>query len=198
MNGDPSPAPKKPNKTLLIVLSSVVGFILLCIVLNILGSHSDSFMPGPTEGPTLDPQAAAAYAATAYTNMYGYNLDTTSGQAHALDCTKYSGMKLVLPSGDNAFIPCPADSAVLSSVSPDKLPSPLAEGITFVSGMDVQVSPSLSGMVSVKFTIPLAYFNKQDKLTILHWNGTDWEDLGPGQTINAQAPTTGVFVLASR
>ena len=198
VTAETAPAPKKSNKTALIIVLSILGVVILCTLLNVIGNNLNSITPTPTVLPTLDLTPVMAQVATVFVNLFGPNIDTTSGQVQALECAQYTGRKLVLPGGDSAFIPCPADSATLSSIGADKLPGPLDAGLTFVSGLDVAVSPSLSGTLrlSVHFVVPAEHIN--DKLTILHWDGTKWEDLGPLQTIDAQATTAGVFVLAGK
>jgi hypothetical protein len=65
--------------------------------------------------------------------------------------------------------------------------------------MDVAVSPAILGgrfKLTVHFVPPAGY--AIDRLTILHWDGATWEDLGPLQTTDAGTFSGGVFVLAGK
>jgi hypothetical protein len=200
MTAESAPAPRKSNKTALIIVSSLVGVVLLCVVLNLIGNNATGgIAPTPTVLPTLDMTPVMERVGTAFTNFFGSDIATTSGQVQSLGCGQYVGRKLVLPSGESAFVPCPADSASVSLIGADMLPGSLDAGLTFISGMGVVVLPSVASgqyKVTVHFVIPAGY--AIDKLTILHWDGAKWQDLGPLQTPDGGASTGGLFVLAGK
>jgi hypothetical protein len=103
---------------------------------------------------------------------------------------------LYLPNSDGVYVPCPANSVTVSSVGADNLPGALDPGLTFLSGMDVEVSPSLSGTIRVEFAPPLS--KDPARLTVLHWDGAKWESLPVENVSKAKATTVGIFVLASK
>lgn len=133
-------------------------------------------------------------------------VNVTPAQQVGLDCAAYIGTVLVLPNGDHAQLPCPfQDQATLGSQTAETLPGPLEGGLTFLSGMDVglsqngQVLETLDGDLEVHFVIPEGQQGSQ--LSILHWNGTEWEQLNGVVSADGffEAPHsgTGVFVLVS-
>lgn len=186
-----APPPKRSNKTIFMIAASILGFVILCTILNLVGNSTGR----PISTPTIDTTAAAQYWATSYVKMFGHIFDAVSGQAQQVDC-RYGSVTFQLANGDSAFIPCPADTATLTSIGADQLPAALGDGLTFVSAMDVQISPSLSGTTKITFSQPEG--TDLNHLTILHWDGAKWENLGIGQLRDAQASTAGVFVLASK
>jgi Right handed beta helix region len=132
------------------------------------------------------------------------NVPDSGGQANGLECTQYSGTELVLPNGDQVLLPCPIGTATgtngsLSRIAIDKLPGALDSQYTFVSGIDLQVTPLLIGMMTVSFKIPSDKENA--KFTILHWDGSKWVDLGGSKTTDGffevQTNLTGDFVLVA-
>jgi hypothetical protein len=123
------------------------------------------------------------------------------GRLQTLDCTIFLGTTLVLPSGDRVVIPCPiTGEASLVSIESDELPEALDSGLAFVSGMDVLVSPSLDGFITVDFVIPSS--QEAADLVILRWDLTAWTELPGIRTVEdfyeARSNRDGVFVLASR
>ncbi len=107
-----------------------------------------------------------------------------------LDCVLYSATELLLPSGDHIIVPCPTSGkASLATLTRDNLPAAIEDGLSFLSGMDAEVTTPLSGPMIVDFTIPA---DKQDSdLAILRWNGSKWVDLGGAKT------SDGFFEVAS-
>jgi len=109
-------------------------------------------------------------------------------QSNALDCANFIGTELVLPNGDLVLLPCPIGTdAKLDHVGSDKLPGALDSKFTFVSGFDVQVTPSLDGTAIVSFKIPSG--KEGSKFEILHWDGTKWVSLGGSNGV----PIAGYF-----
>ena len=130
------------------------------------------------------------------------NIPDNSGQSNALDCTDYSGTELVLPNGDHVLLPCPiGNNAALTHVANNKLPGTLDSKFTFISAMDLQVTPSpLNGTAMVSFTIPTGKAGAN--LAILHWDGTKWVNLGgsinPSGFFSVDTNLTGDFVLVTQ
>lgn len=199
MDTEAAPAPRKTNRTALIIVFSVLGFVVLCTVLNIIGNNYNTPESNSVVTPTIDLTPVVQQLATKFFEFFGPDIETTSGQVQPLGCANFVGRKLVLPGGESAFVPCPADSASVALIGADKLPGALGEGMTFVSGVDVAVSPALNTekyKLTVHFVMPPGA--TIDRMTILHWDGTKWEDLGPLQTSDAQSTTVGLFVFASK
>jgi hypothetical protein len=133
-------------------------------------------------------------------------VNVTQAQPVGLDCTAYAGTVLVLPNGDHAVLPCPIqDVGTLSGHSVESLPAPPEGGLNFLSGMEVgltqngQAVDPLNGTLQVHFMIPEGQQGSQ--LRILHWNGTEWEQLNGVVSADGyfEAPCDGigVFVLVS-
>jgi len=128
-------------------------------------------------------------------------IHVTSSDGHALDCTQFGGTVLILPNWDHVAIPCPiAGDSSLISVAGDRLPGPVGENYTYVSGLDVQVRPALDGIITIDFLIPPSRFNSQ--VTILHWDGSKWVDRGGVETrdnfFEITSREAGVYVLVSQ
>ena len=133
-------------------------------------------------------------------------VNVTQTEPVGLDCAAYIGTVLVLPNGDHAMLPCPIqDQATLGGHTTETLPGPLEGGLTFLSGMEVgltqngQTVDPLNATLQVHFVIPEGQQGSQ--LSILHWNGSEWEHLdgvvsADGQ-LQASHDGTGVFVLVS-
>ena len=124
-----------------------------------------------------------------------------------LDCSLYSGTKLILPNGDFALLPCPiGESASMNTLSKAGLPGALPIGWVFGSGftLDVianeQFAENVSGQVTISFMIPTSI--SSDVLAILFWNGSEWVDVdgvhNDGNRIEAQVDSPGMFVLVSK
>jgi hypothetical protein len=128
-------------------------------------------------------------------------IHVTGGEKHNLSCSAFSGTELILPNGDRVIIPCPnGDEASLDSVTNGELPASLDGNFTFISGLDASVEPALIGSMTVSFMIPAG---QQDaEFTILHWDGTKWEELGGYKSsdtfFKVQTGSTGIFILASK
>jgi hypothetical protein len=128
-------------------------------------------------------------------------IHVTGGEKHNLSCNDFSGTELILPNGDRVIIPCPnGDEASLDSVTNGELPGILDGNFSFISGLDASVKPALIDSMTVSFMIPAG---QQDiNFTILHWDGTKWEDLGGYKSsdtfFKVQSSSTGIFVLASK
>jgi hypothetical protein len=123
------------------------------------------------------------------------------GEQIVLSCDGFSGTELILPNGDRIILPCPnGDQASLSMLTRAQLPGALDGNVTFISGLDAQVTPALLGNMIVKFAIPAD--QQAFDFTILHWNGTQWEDLGGDKASNTffsiNASSTGIFVLVRK
>ena len=194
MTAESAPAPRKSNKTALIIVSLLLGVVLLCVVLNVIGNNATG---GTSPAPTvLGSAAAPPFQATILAGAYGRIVHTSSGHTETLDCRQDPGMTVFLTNGDSAFIPCPAESATLISLGADQLPAALSQDLRFISGMDVQVSPSLSGTMRVEFAPPDA--SHLSGRTIAHWNGAQWEYLPVERLSAVRVNTTGIFVFASK
>jgi len=135
------------------------------------------------------------------------NVPDSGDQGHGLDCSQYVGTELVLSNGDHALLPCPIGSAPgtsgsISRVPSNKLPGPTLDSkFTFVSALDMEVNPSLSGgMATVSFKIPAG--KQGANFTILHWDGTNWVKVGgsanPPGYFSVQTNLTGDFVLVTQ
>ncbi len=128
-------------------------------------------------------------------------IHVTGGESEALDCTNFIGTELILQDKDHVILPCPiGTNATLTGMSSDKLPGALDSKFTFVSGLDMEVTPSLTGSITVSFEMPSG---KQDaNFTILHWDGSKWVDVGGSKTADGffqtQTDLAGVFVLVSK
>ncbi len=160
--------------------------------------------PTPPPSYILGPTAAATPAAAPQLNV----LNVTDGQTVNLDCTSYSGTTLALSNRDQITLLCPVTGqAVLKHVTVDTLPSKLDTTMTYQSAMDAEVTQNgtvaqtLNGPMKVDFAIP-ANVQGTTKLSILHWDGTKWVDVGgtatPDGFIETITNQTGVFVLISR
>ena len=128
-------------------------------------------------------------------------IDVVDGQMYTLDCATYLGTILVLPNRDQVVLPCPiTGQASLSSIDLEELPGPLESDLTFLSGMDVLVSPSLDGVILVDFVLPPDQL--EANLSILRWDLTEWTELSGIRTTDgffeARSSRDGVFVLVSR
>jgi hypothetical protein len=131
----------------------------------------------------------------------GVGVPVTGGEGIALDCTQYRGTMLVLPNRDQIILPCPiSGQAALKHQAQDGLPGPLDSKFSFVSAMDAEVSPSLSGTMLVDFFIPPD--KQRANLSILHWDGSQWVELGGAKTADGffEIPSSlaGVFVLVTK
>jgi hypothetical protein len=66
--------------------------------------------------------------------------------------------------------------------------------------MDAEISPSLNGTLLVDFFIPADKRNAN--LSILHWDGSQWVDLGGATTadgfLEVASNLAGVFVLVTK
>ena len=134
------------------------------------------------------------------------NVPDSGGQGHPLECTQYSGTELILPNHDHARLPCPIGSITgtsgsLSRLTSDKLPDILDSKFTFVSAVDADVNPALTGgMMTVSFTIPAG--KQGANFAILHWDGTKWVNLGgsinPPGFLSVDTNLTGDFVLVTQ
>ncbi|HUI89734.1 MAG TPA: right-handed parallel beta-helix repeat-containing protein [Anaerolineales bacterium] len=125
----------------------------------------------------------------------------TGGPSNALDCADYTGTELVLPNGDMALLPCPIGaSASLVHILQAKLPGSLNGKYTFVSAVNLDVTPSLSGTATVSFKIPAA--EEGSTFAILHWNGTEWVNLGGSATppgyFSVDTSLSGDFLLVTQ
>jgi len=187
IDAKPSAAGKKPNKTAIILIGSTVGLILLCIVLTVIGNNTGK--PAPVT--PLPP-----FQATMLAGAYGQIVHTASGQPQTLDCGRNAGLTIYLPDGDSAFVRCPADTATLTSLGIDQLPGALDPELIFISAVELNVSPSVSGTVRVEFAPPDV--NQLNGLTILHWSGTQWEQQTMERLSATEASTAGIFVFAHR
>ena len=137
----------------------------------------------------------------------GQGVIPVSGSAGVgLDCTQYSGTDLVLPNGDEVLMPCPIGSTPgttgsLNRVTNENLPGKLDGKFTFVSSLDAEVNPSLTGgMMTVSFKIPAG--EQGSNFTILHWDGSKWVSLGgfatPPGYFSVSTNLTGDFVLVTQ
>ena len=135
-------------------------------------------------------------------------LNVTDGQTVNLDCTTYSGTTLALSNRDQIILLCPVTGqATLKHVSVDALASKLDTTLTYQSAMDAEVTQSgqtattLNGPMKVDFVIPSSAQGTTN-LSILHWDGTKWVDVGgtatPDGFIETITNQTGTFVLISR
>lgn len=134
-------------------------------------------------------------------------VDVSGSETTGLDCEAYRGTVLVLSNGDKATLPCPlGDEATLKHSDEDELPGELGDEFAMQSAMDLQVvkggSPvdPLNPSGAVAFVIPEGV--SADELTILFWNGSEWEDLGGAVNeeglFEVSTDKIGVFVLASQ
>jgi hypothetical protein len=94
-----------------------------------------------------------------------------------LDCVLTSGAKLVLPSNSSSKITCPASGDFLvNSLVKDKLPGPLAGGLTFVESMNVSLTADGTPVtvltdgssITLSFQIPEGMEGK--KFSIMFWD----------------------------
>jgi hypothetical protein len=152
---------------------------------------SDNCPSGAETSPTATPTAILPL------NV----VSVVEGEAVTLDCTTSGGTVLVLPNGDQVILPCPiTGDATLEQVLSQDLPGPLDPGLTFLSGMRLQVTPTLYGIVTVDFVIP---FNQDvTNLSILRWDETGWTNLGGIRSgeiyFEARSSQDGVFVLVTK
>jgi hypothetical protein len=127
-------------------------------------------------------------------------IHVNGGEQNILTCDGFSGTELILPNGDRVILPCPnGDQASIDTLSSAQLPGALDGNFTFISGLDANVTPALLGSMTVKFTIPADQTDAD--FTILHWDGTQWEDLGGDNAsgfFRVDTGSAGVFVLVSR
>ena len=136
----------------------------------------------------------------------GSIIPVTGGAGVALDCSQYSGTDLVLPDGDQVLLPCPigsipGTSGSLHGLTSGNLPGTLDSKFTFVSALDADVTPSLTGgMMTVSFKIPSG--KQGSNFAILHWDGTKWVNLGGSATppgyFSVSTNLTGDFVLVTQ
>ena len=118
-----------------------------------------------------------------------------------LDCTNYSATEIALPNQDHILLPCPTTgNATLTGQTGNQLPGKLDARYTFISAFNAAVTPTLDGSMTVSFKIPAGQANAN--LTILHWDGSKWVDVGGSSTsdgfFQTQTNLTGVFVLVTR
>jgi hypothetical protein len=183
---------------------------------NLSGGGTVAFGGDTCEGKTKykTPTAPPAYllgatpAATPAAAAPQLNvLSVTDGQTVNLDCTNYSGSTLALSNRDQIILLCPVTGqATLKHVAVDALPSKLDTTMTYQSGMDAQVTQNgqaattLNGPMKVDFVIPSSA-QGTTQLSILHWDGTQWVDVGgtatPDGFIETITNQTGTFVLVS-
>jgi hypothetical protein len=72
MTTEPVPAPKKSNKKLIIIIvSTILGFLVLCTVLNVIGNTVNSVPPTPPQQQTEIAATSIAHVATVYAKWYG-------------------------------------------------------------------------------------------------------------------------------
>ena len=57
MTAEPAPAPKKSNRTLIITLAVILGFVALCTVLNVMGNNNVDFANPATSTPPFEQTA---------------------------------------------------------------------------------------------------------------------------------------------
>ncbi len=159
--------------------------------------------PTPKPQYNLGPTAAATPKAAPQLNV----LNVTDGQTVNLDCTNYSGTTLALSNRDQIVLLCPiTGQGVLKHVSVDTLPAKLDTSLTYQSAMDAEVTQNgqalqtLSGPMKVDFVIPSGA-SGTTKLSIMHWDGTQYVDVGgtatPDGFIETITNQTGTFVLVS-
>lgn len=126
-------------------------------------------------------------------------IHVAAGQSYDLDCEQYAGTILILPNGDRVVLPCPiGDNASLVSLTTDQLPGELGEQYDFLSAFRVVVTPALSHTMNVGFVLPAGQTN--GKFTILHWDGSKWEEVGGSQAgglFFTNTTLTGEFILVS-
>jgi len=128
-------------------------------------------------------------------------INVVSGGSNTLDCTNFSSTDLVLPNGDHALLPCPnGKSGTVTSQTGSNLPGALDSKYSFVSGFNAEVSPSLSGSMTVSFMIPSG--KQGANFAILYWDGTKWVSLGGSENpigfFSVQTNLTGNFVLVTQ
>ena len=129
-----------------------------------------------------------------------HTINVVDGTLYTLDCDLYIGTELVLPNGDKVTLPCPiTGEASLSAVESDELPQVLEDGQTFVSALDVLVSPTLDGVITVAFKLQPDQTGAG--LSILRWDDTEWTELSGIRTaedfLEARSGQDGVFALVS-
>ena len=128
-------------------------------------------------------------------------INVVSGASNPLDCTNFSSTDLVLPDGDHALLPCPnGQNGIVTSKTGSNLPGTLDSKYTYVSGFDAEVTPSLSGSMTVSFTIPSG--KQGANFAILYWDGSKWVNLGgsinPPGFFSVQSNLTGEFILVTQ
>jgi len=134
-------------------------------------------------------------------------VDVAGTETTELNCEAYKGTVLVLPNGDQATLPCPlGDDATLKHSEEDDLPGELGDEVTMQSAMDLQVVKGgnpvdpLNPNGTVAFVIPDGA--SADELTILFWDGSEWQDLGGAVNeeglFEVSTDKIGIFVLASQ
>jgi hypothetical protein len=128
-------------------------------------------------------------------------------------CTLFSGNLLVLPNGDSVYLPCPiSGDATLTELSKANLVEALPKGMTFASGLNLQVAPKASlfsageetsdltgATMTISFVIPANQLNSE--WIMLYWNGSKWEDINAvvvNGHLNAQVDFDGTFVMVSK
>jgi hypothetical protein len=67
MTAESGPAPRKLNKTALIVILSILGVVILCTVMNAIGNNANSVPPTPPEEQTSEWATALAHVAAVAT-----------------------------------------------------------------------------------------------------------------------------------
>jgi hypothetical protein len=148
-----------------------------------------------------DEEEAPTPTATPETMLTLNVVHVLDGETVTLDCVAYIGTVLVLPNGDQVVLPCPiAGQASLAWVDPDQLPGPLDADLRFLSGMDVEVIPSLYGIMTVDFVLPLQ--QGDESFSVLRWDETEWVDLGGIRTsdgfFEVRSDRDGIFVLVGK
>jgi Right handed beta helix region len=167
-------------------------------------------LSGNTSGPTAVSKSVTLITTTVNCNS-GHRssvgglplniVNVTGGESNPLDCTDYGGTELVLPNGDHALLPCPnGQKGTVTSKTGSNLPSALDSKYTFISGFDAEVTPALSGSMTVSFTIPAG--KQGSNFAIMHWDGTKWVNLGgsinPPSFFSVQSNLTGEFILVTQ
>ena len=137
-----------------------------------------------------------------------HTVPVTGSEQIELDCSAFSGTKLILPNGDSVILPCPIhDQGLLTGQTQDELPGKLDDQFGFLSAMDGEVIrdgqavSTLDTSMIIDFVIPNDQHNAN--LAILHWDGSQWVEV-PGGHVTAdgyfEATThfTGIFVLVTK
>ncbi len=131
----------------------------------------------------------------------GINVVSVTGAQEqvGLSCQFYTGTKLILPNGDFVFIPCPTgDFASLTALT--DVVQPLPGGSTFETGLTLEITPSVDGLITISFMIPTDKLDAD--LAILFWNGSEWVEVDnakkKGDSFEAKVERAGLYVLVSK